>query len=101
MVMQAPALVLLTLAALAPLAVALASTTAPRPSGPVAAVFPPWWDNRRAVLAAASSTGAVIRGGAFSFVVIVSTTDRALLRSRGAWLLLDPGAVGGCAPSAH
>jgi hypothetical protein len=100
MVMQAPATIFLMLAALGPLGAALAATMAPPPSGPVAAVFPPWWDGRMAVTAAASA-GAVVRQGAFASVVIVSATDRARLRSHGALFLLDPGAFGGCSPAAH
>ncbi len=87
------------LAALVPLAVALASTLAPLPNGPVAAVFPPWWSATDAV-ASAAAAGRVIRFGAFPFIVVVLATDRAELRAHGAWVLLDPRALGGCARSA-
>jgi hypothetical protein len=93
--MQALQAVLLILATLGPLLVALASALAPLPSGPVAAVFPPWWDQKAAVASAAES-GAVIRLGGLPFVVIVLATDRARLHSYGAWFLLDPRNFGGC-----
>jgi hypothetical protein len=95
--MRAFQAVLFTAATLGPLGVALASTLAPLPTGPVAAIFPPWWDIAQAETSAAAA-GAVIRFGAFPFVVIVSVTDRTRLKSHGAWLLLDPRAVGGCTP---
>lgn len=86
---------LLPLIATAPLGVALAASLAPPLAGPVAALFPPWWD-AAATLAAAGRAGAAIRFGAFSFVVIVASADRDGLRAAGAWLLLDPIAIGGC-----
>jgi hypothetical protein len=86
------------LATLVPLAVALASTLAPLPSGPVAAVFPPWWSATQAV-ASAASAGRVIRFGAFPFIVVVLAADRAQLHAQGAWILLDPRALGGCTQS--
>ncbi|HET6308583.1 MAG TPA: hypothetical protein VFG12_15440 [Rhodopila sp.] len=67
-------------------------------SGPVAAIFPPWWSAARAVSAAASG-GAVLGMGAAHFVVLVAPDDqfgRERLWRAGAWLLLDPGGVGGC-----
>ena len=88
---------LLAAATLAPLAVALAATLAPAPNGPVAAVFPPWWKAGQAI-AQAWAAGPVIREGAAPFIIVVAAADRARLRSLGAWLLLDPGAVGGCLP---
>lgn len=97
--MRALSLSLFMIVALGPLGVALACTLVPLPTGPVAAVFPPWWGARQAV-AAAGSAGAVIRLGALPSVVIVLAADRGLLRSHGAWLLLDPSALGGCSPSA-
>jgi hypothetical protein len=97
--MQAFPAFLLMLATLGPLGVAVVSTMAPLAGGPVAAVFPPWWDAGRAAVSAGDS-GAVIRFGALPFVVIVQAKDRAQLQAHGAWLLLDPRAVGGCSPSA-
>jgi hypothetical protein len=64
----------------------------------VAAVFPPWWSAPR-VFAAAGRAGPVVRFGAARFVVIVQAADRARLRAGGAWLLLDPAVLGGCATS--
>ena len=87
--------IVLIFALLGPLGVALASSFAPLPTGPVAAVFPPWWNGAEAV-ASAGAAGAVIRFGALPFVVIVSAVDRPKLQAHGAWLLLDPRAVGGC-----
>ncbi len=79
-----------------PPVVALAAMLAPAASGPVAAVFPPWWAPAHS-FAAAGAAGPVIRFGAFRFIVIVAAADREILADRGAWLLLDPRAVGGCA----
>jgi hypothetical protein len=98
-VVQALSAVLLMLATLGPLGVALVSAMAPLPRGPVAAIFPPWWTTQEAVTAAAAA-GAVIRFGAFPFIVIILASDRAQLRSHGAWILLDPRAVCDCSPSA-
>jgi hypothetical protein len=68
-------------------------------SGPVAAVFPPWWGGMRAVNAAAEG-GAVLRFGLVNFVVLVVPDDRLgrqLLWRAGAWLLLNPRGLSGCA----
>ncbi len=92
---------LLMFAALGPLGVALGSSLAPRPGGPVAAVFPPWWDGLRTMAAAGAATstsGAVVRFGALPFIVVVLAEDRTQLAAHGAWLLLEPQAIGGCAP---
>jgi hypothetical protein len=65
-------------------------------SGPVAAVFPPWWSAQHA-LRAAAAVGAVIRVGAFGFVVVVDPDTSAhavTLFQVGAWLVLDPRALG-------
>ena len=85
----------LTLALLPPV-VAVASLFAAPADGPVAAVFPPWWSGADAV-SAAWGAGPVVRFGAAPFIVIVAAVDRAVLRRQGAWLLLDPRALGGCA----
>jgi len=86
----------LILLALLPLGVALGAQAAPPAGGAVAAVFPPWWDAARA-FAAAGTAGPVARFGAVPFIVIVAAPNRARLRAAGAWLLLDPRALGGCA----
>lgn len=68
---------------------------APGGGGEVAAVFPPWWGVER-VVAQAGGAGSVVRMGGVSFVVVVAGADRPRLRRDGAWLLLDPVALGGC-----
>ena len=80
------------------LAAALLLSMAPSPEGPVAAVFPPWWDGARS-LAAAAPAGAVVRFGALPFIVVVAPERRDLLHRAGAWLILDPRALGGCTPA--
>jgi hypothetical protein len=87
----------LILVAALPLGVALACQFAPQGNGPVAALFPPWWDAQR-VFIAAGAAGPVMRFGALKFIVIVASNDQARLRAAGAWLLLDPIALGLCAP---
>ena len=77
---------------------AWASSFGPRPDGPIAALYPPWWSASQCLLAAAAG-GMPVRFGAAGFVVVVlpDTPDAArLLRRAGAWLLLDPRALGGC-----
>jgi hypothetical protein len=86
----------LGLMAVLPLGVALGAQAVPPAGGPVAAVFPPWWQATR-VFAAAGTAGPVARFGALPVIVVVATPDRARLRAAGAWLLLDPRALGGCA----
>ena len=77
---------------------AAASSLGPPPGSPIAALYPPWWSASRSLLAAAAG-GMPVRFGATRFVVVVvpDTPDAArLLRQAGAWLLLDPKALGGC-----
>lgn len=77
--------------------VATLSLGPPR-AGPVAALFPPWWSATRSMRAAASA-GRIVRFGAAGFVVVVVPDDAASadrLHRSGAWLLLDPEALGGC-----
>ena len=84
--------------ALVSLAAAAGIELQPAPRGPVAAVFPPWWGGARAMLAAASA-GPVVRLGALPFIVValpVAGDGFARLRGQGAWLLLNPQALGGC-----
>jgi hypothetical protein len=88
----------LLLVALLPLCVVLASQSMPSVGGPVAAVFPPWWDGKAAFVAAGSA-GRIVRLGALPFIVIVTAAERRRLRTAGAWLLLDPRVLGGCAPA--
>ncbi|MAK83287.1 MAG: hypothetical protein CMJ17_15655 [Phenylobacterium sp.] len=89
------------------LVAALALGAAPREAGAAAAIFPPWWDAPRS-LAAADRAGAVTGVGAQPFIIITATDPaqpqaRALasaLRAQGAWLVVDPGLAGPCAPPA-
>ena len=80
-----------------------ALSLAPRPDADVVAVvFPPWWDEGRALLTAASTGAAIIRSGALPTILVVQPADRdgrARLRRAGAWLVLDPQALGGCLSS--
>lgn len=75
-----------------------ASSLGPSQDGPIAALYPPWWSASQCLLAAAAG-GMPVRFGAAGFVVVVvpDTPDAArLLRHAGAWLLLNPRALGGC-----
>ena len=66
---------------------------------PIAAVFPPWWEAGRAFAAAASAGGAIIRKGAWSNILVVTSGEGDLphrLHDAGAWLLVNPTALGGC-----
>ncbi len=84
--------------ALLSLAAAAAIELQPPARGPVAAVFPPWWGAARSMLAAASA-GPVVRLGALPSIVVALPAPGGLARLRraGAWLLLNPAALGGCA----
>lgn len=65
----------------------------------LAAVFPPWWGAERTFAAAASTGAAIIRTGAIPTIVVLHPTGDdglARLRQAGAWLVLDPKAIGGC-----
>lgn len=73
----------------------------PNSQGVIAVVFPPWWSASRS-LAAAGEAGDVLRGGAFSFVLIVVSQRPGLesrLRAAGALMILDPLDITGCSPS--
>jgi hypothetical protein len=66
---------------------------------PIAAIFPPWWQADRTFVAAASAGGAVVRAGAWPNILVVTAEDGDLprrLREAGAWLLVNPIALGGC-----
>jgi hypothetical protein len=92
--------------ALAPAALLVASTVfaamvqlAPISGQPVAALFPPWWSNSRAFAAAAATGGAIVRTGAWPTLLVVASASPRLterLRSAGAWLILNPQALGAC-----
>ena len=65
----------------------------------VAVVFPPWWGADRSLAAVASARAAIVRAGGLSSILIVQPAGSdgfARLRDAGAWLLLDPKAVGAC-----
>ena len=65
----------------------------------VAAIFPPWWEADRAFLAAASTGAEIVRTGAFPTILILKpAADHGLARlhEAGAWLAVDPQALGGC-----
>ena len=67
-------------------------------SGVRALLFPPWWSATRSFLAAAPA-GQVIRFGLFPDIVIIAPVPGAEpLRATGAWAVLDPRRLGGCAP---
>ena len=77
----------------------IAALTAGPDLGPVAAVFPPWWDSAHA-FAAAATGGPVLGMGLRGFVVLVAPEEpngRQRLRRAGAWLLIDPSSLAGCA----
>ncbi|GAC1346091.1 MAG: hypothetical protein NVSMB18_27350 [Acetobacteraceae bacterium] len=78
--------------------VTVAITLTPQADAPVAAVFPPWWEGTRAFEAAATA-GSIVRFGALRFIVVVAPEAGPIapqLRRAGAWLILDPQALGGC-----
>ena len=85
--------------AVASLLVVGASSLGAAPGGPIAVLFPPWWSGTQAMLAAAAG-GLPVRFGAVRFIVVLvpDMPDAArLLHRAGAWLLLDPRVLGGCA----
>jgi hypothetical protein len=61
-------------------------------------VFPPWWSLEDAVVSAGSA-GRLVRLGALPFIIVLAEADRPRLRTAGAWMLLDPRALGSCAPT--
>ena len=84
----------------------LASTTTlaglearPRDGRDVAAVYPPWMTGTSAFGRVAQAGGAVVRAGALDTILVAHGDDpdfAARLRDGGAWLVLDPLALGGC-----
>lgn len=83
--------------ALGSLLAAFAIASRPADQGPVAAIFPPWWSGLQSVSAAAQA-GPVIRFGLLPNIVIVMTErgGATVLRRAGAWVVIDPLALGGC-----
>jgi len=71
----------------------------PARDGQIAAVFPPTWAPAAIMEASADADVRISRFGALDNIVVVEFTDdeaRRRLRDSGAWLLLPPGALGGC-----
>jgi hypothetical protein len=71
------------------------------PDGAEAAaiLFPPWWTAQQNIAAIASSNNAIIRTTAVPSIMVVQFTGPdglARLREAGAWLAIDPQALGGC-----
>ena len=68
---------------------------------PVAALFPPWWRAERVLAAALGTEGAILRTGGLAGVLVVQSPEPGFadrLRAAGAWVLLNPRALGGCGP---
>ena len=87
-------LVLLTI-----LATPFLSLTAPVVGGQGAVVYPMRWDHADVVRAAATAQTGLLRFGALPNIAIVqidSTDTLEALKQSGAWLVLPPGALGGC-----
>jgi hypothetical protein len=78
--------------------VILAVTSVPQ-TGQAAVLFNPSWDVDALMVQVASSGANVVRFGGAPGLVIVEMPDEgaAALRSAGAWLVLDPVVLGGCA----
>jgi len=80
----------------------LLALLASRPATPgqqVALVFAPWAAPEAAVGAVAALDGRLVRAGTFGNVLVAvfdRPTSLASLRGHGAWLALDPLALGGC-----
>lgn len=83
--------------------IAIAALTLRLPAGAevAAVVFPPWWSAQQAMTASASANATVIRTGVVPAILIVQLAGPdglQRLRDAGAWLALDPQAIGGCGP---
>jgi hypothetical protein len=65
----------------------------------VAVIFPPWWGTDRSIAAVASARAALVRAGGLSSIFIVqpaAADGLTRLREAGAWLTVNPKAVGAC-----
>lgn len=65
----------------------------------VAAIFPPWIGAAEAVGKVAQAGGAVVRMGISGNIVVAHGDDPAFadrIGRAGAWLIVDPVALGGC-----
>ena len=64
-----------------------------------AVVFPPGWTHSEVMTAAARADLSLVRFGVTQNIAIIAVSDTeaiTALRREGAWLLLPPGALGGC-----
>jgi hypothetical protein len=80
-------------------AVAYVSLRLPADAEVAAVVFPPWWDAQQAMSATASANAAIIRTGIVPTILIVELAKPdglARLHEAGAWLAVNPQAIGGC-----
>jgi hypothetical protein len=71
----------------------------PRDGAQVAAVFSPWTDDGGAIARVAQAGGLVVRRGIVDTIVVVQSDQPGLiarLYAAGAWLVIDPGTLGGC-----
>jgi hypothetical protein len=71
----------------------------PRDGRDVAAVYPPWMTGASAFERVAQAGGAIVRAGALDTILVAHGDDpdfAVRLRDGGAWLVLDPLALGGC-----
>ncbi len=71
----------------------------PRETSDVAAVFPPWLSSAAAFAGVAKAGGDVVRAGVLPTILVAHGDDPgfpARLHEAGAWLVLDPFALGGC-----
>ncbi|WP_156917487.1 hypothetical protein [Salinarimonas rosea] len=91
---------LLALFVLASLALPLAAGAPADVRTGAAVVFPPWTSQADAFARIGQSGGALVSAGSVPFVAVATASEPAAfaraVRTAGAWLLLDPGALGGC-----
>ena len=72
-------------------------------TGTVAAVFGPLAAPADTVRAVAGTGGRIVGAGGWTNVILVNASKPGFagrLRAAGAWLVLDPGGLAGCAPRA-
>lgn len=71
----------------------------PRDGREVAAIFPPWMDANEAIARVARAGGAIVRVGLFHNILVAHGDDPTFadrIGKAGAWLIVDPVALGGC-----
>lgn len=91
-----PALLVGALVVLTPLLAAVAS---PSDEDQAAVVFPPGWSRADVMRAAARADVDLVRFGALDNVAVFQVagrSERRRIRDAGGWLILPPGALGGC-----